>query len=102
VDVDDLNEIVAKHRLQFLGHKIFLLSEGRQARQKTVEWLGFTTSYDALLMRKKEDFRKDSIVKKKSENELKEIQHTRCGMIVFRSLRCGMKLASSASAQTKD
>lgn len=76
VDVDDLNEVVAKQiELQrSLGHKIFLLSgRDEQARQKTVEWLDFyNIKYDALLMRKKEDFRKDSIVKKEIyENELK-------------------------------
>jgi len=67
VDRDDLDQIVykawARHHTN--GDRIFIISgRSEEARPKTEEWLEFYgITYDTLLMRKPDDFRKDSIVK---------------------------------------
>jgi predicted kinase len=75
VDRDDVDEIVAdrlrKHKE--LGEKVIIVS-GREdsCMDLTKEWLGFyNIPYDDIFMRKKDDFRKDSIIKKEIfENEI--------------------------------
>jgi len=68
VDRDHLNEVVAEH-VRFhkeAGRKIIIVT-GRDeaARSLTSQWLEFYGVYfDKLLMRPKDDFRKDSVVKK--------------------------------------
>jgi len=72
-DVDDLDEIVAKSIKDHmaLGHKIIFMSgrseEGRVPTEQWLEFYGF--KYHALLMRKKDDFRKDNIIKEELYNE---------------------------------
>jgi predicted kinase len=72
-DVDDLDEIVAKSIKDHmtLGHKIIFMSgrseEGRVATEQWLEFYGF--KYHALHMRKKDDFRKDNIIKEELYNE---------------------------------
>ena len=75
VDRDDVDEIVAdrlrKHKQ--LGEKVIIVS-GREdsCMDLTKEWLEFyNIPYDDIFMRKKDDFRKDSIIKKEIfENEI--------------------------------
>lgn len=72
VDNDYINPMVVDHLLmqKEAGARIILLS-GRDsaAREKTIEWLDFyEIPYDDLFMRAKDDFRKDSIVKKELFN----------------------------------
>lgn len=75
VDRDDVDEIVAdrlrKHKE--LGEKVIIVS-GREdtCMDLTKEWLEFyNIPYDDIFMRKKDDFRKDSIIKKEIfENEI--------------------------------
>lgn len=72
VDVDDLDRTVAaafRDHMK-LEHRIFVLS-GRDeaAREKTEQWLEFYgLKFEKLLMRKKDDFRKDNIVKEEIYN----------------------------------
>lgn len=67
VDNDDPNEIVIEH-VKFhksLGRKVFVVS-GRDevSREKTEYWLNFyKIEFDALFMRPKDDYRKDSFIK---------------------------------------
>jgi hypothetical protein len=76
VDRDDLDEVIAeqlrKHRK--IGDKIIIVS-GRDGSclDLTKEWLDFyKIPYDEIYMRAKDDYRKDSIVKKEIyENNIK-------------------------------
>lgn len=83
VDRDDLNEIVAE-QVKFhksLGRKIILLS-GRDeaAREKTEYWLNFYgIEYDDFFMRPKDNFEKDSVIKRRIFNEkIKNIFNVLC------------------------
>jgi len=75
VDRDDVDEIVADRLIKHkqLGEKVIIVS-GREdsCMDLTKEWLEFyKIPYDDIFMRKKDDFRKDSIIKKEIfENEI--------------------------------
>lgn len=72
-DVDDLDGTVARTIKDHmaLGHKIIFMSgrseEGRVPTEQWLEFYGF--KYHALFMRKKDDFRKDNIIKEELYNE---------------------------------
>jgi len=73
VDRDDLNESVAE-QIKFhksLGRKIILLSgRDEEAREKTEYWLNFYgIEYDELLMRPKDNWEKDNVIKKRIFNQ---------------------------------
>lgn len=83
VDRDSLNWIVSEqmeyHRS--LGRKIILVSgRSEECRTLTEEWLSFhELNYDALFMRGKDDYRKDTTVKKEIySEELKDSYNILC------------------------
>lgn len=72
VDRDDYDlSVVATLRKLSQTDKIILLSgRDEEAREKTLEWLEFyAIPFDALYMRPKGDFRKDTIIKKELYNQ---------------------------------
>jgi hypothetical protein len=72
VDRDDYDlAVVATLRKLSQTDKIILLSgRDEEAREKTLEWLEFyMIPFDALYMRPKGDFRKDTIIKKELYNQ---------------------------------
>lgn len=83
VDNDDLNpyvlEAIEFHKNK--GRKIILLSgRSEESRKLTEEWLSFyNVNYDSLLMRAKDDYRKDTIVKKEIYmNNIDGVYNTHC------------------------
>ena len=77
VDRDDFNQIVGE-QVKFhksMGRKIFIVSgRDESCRKLTEEWLKFyDVEYDALFMRPKDNYEKDTVIKKKIiETEFKD------------------------------
>lgn len=81
VDRDDLDEIVAERLRKHnkLGEKVILVSgRDESSRKLTEEWLSFyEIPYHSLLMRPKDDWRKDTLIKKEIyENHIKPNYNT--------------------------
>lgn len=83
VDRDGLNWVVSEHidLQRSMGRKIILVS-GRsdESRKLTEEWLDYyNIRYDKLYMRKKDDYRKDTIIKEEIyNNDIKDNYNIIC------------------------
>lgn len=83
VDRDDPNHVVAEHTRfhKSAGRKIILVSgRDESCREMTENWLKFyEIQFDELLMRRANDFRKDTVVKKEIyENSIKDKYNLLC------------------------
>lgn len=83
VDRDDLNWIVSEQidLQRSLGRKIILVSgRSEEARELTEGWLEhYGIKYDGLFMRKKDDYRKDTVIKREIyQNDIMDSYNIMC------------------------